>query len=121
MQPAARQEAGLAERLSSIRYGRSPWTATCAPPAGREYCARMVQSVYLAALKRARDYAGGASGLSKRIGLSADTLDAMLHEHESIPGWVFIRVLDYINDVESKREPAFWPHENSRAQGTTPF
>lgn len=81
----------------------------------------MVQSVYLAALKRARDYAGGVSALSKRIGLSADALDSMLHERESIPGWVFIRVLDYINDVESNREPAFWPHENRRARGSTLF
>lgn len=81
----------------------------------------MVQSVYLSALKRARDYAGGASALSKSVGLSADTLDSMLHEHEQIPGWVFIRVLDFINDVEAKREPAVWPHGEESAQGSTPF
>lgn len=59
-------------------------------------------SVYLAALRRARDLAGGVSFLSGKTGFNAETLDAMLHGREEIPGWVFLRVWDYINDAEAE-------------------
>src|SRR5205823_6555906 len=59
---------------------------------------RTVQQV---ALRHARDLAGGISFLARRIGVPADTLDAMVHGRESIPNWIFLRTVDYINEAEA--------------------
>jgi hypothetical protein len=54
-----------------------------------------------AALLRARDLAGGVSYLGRHLGIGAAALDAMLACTEEIPTWVFLRVVDYINDAEA--------------------
>lgn len=52
-------------------------------------------NLQLAMLKKARDVAGGVSFLARHVGLSTDYLEAMLHEREEIPQWVFLRLVDY--------------------------
>jgi hypothetical protein len=67
--------------------------------------------VRIAALKRARDLAGGVSYLARRIGIGADTLDEMLHGTEDIVSWVFLRAIDFIQDAEAANAvpPGFPP------------
>jgi hypothetical protein len=54
-----------------------------------------------AAMKRALDLAGGVTFLSNKVGVSAYALDAMLSGTEEIPMWLFLRVVDYINEAEA--------------------
>jgi hypothetical protein len=57
-------------------------------------------SVQAALLRRARDLAGGVSLLAKALQVSAYDLDDMLHAKAAIPTWLFLRAVDYVNDVE---------------------
>ncbi len=58
-----------------------------------------------AALRRARDLAGGVSYLAKHLHLTANDLDDMLHGREPIPTWVFLRAVDFVNEAESRGAP----------------
>ena len=58
-----------------------------------------------AALRRARDLAGGVSYLARQLHLTANDLDDMLHEREPIPAWVFLRCVDFVNEAESRNTP----------------
>ena len=62
----------------------------------------MAQSLQQAALKRARDIAGGVTFLGRAIQIPADALDAMIHGRAAIPTWLFLRVVDYVNEAEAK-------------------
>jgi hypothetical protein len=57
-------------------------------------------SVQAALLRRARDLAGGVSLLGRALEVSAYELDDMLHGKTQIPTWLFLRGVDYVNDVE---------------------
>jgi hypothetical protein len=63
------------------------------------------ESIRQAALKRARDLAGGVSYLGRKLGVGADALDAMMQGREPVPSWVFLRAVDFINDAESRGMP----------------
>jgi len=68
------------------------------------------KSLQHAALLRARDFAGGVSHLGRKIGIGADSLDAMLHGTVAIPSWLFLRLVDYLNEVEtSGAQPRDFP------------
>jgi hypothetical protein len=58
-------------------------------------------SLQVAALKRARDLAGGVSYLARKLGIGANSLDDMLHDKEPVPSWVFLRAVDFINEAET--------------------
>jgi hypothetical protein len=60
---------------------------------------RTVQQV---ALRYARDLAGGVTFLARLIRIPTLNLDEMLHGREAIPNWVFLRVVDFINETEAK-------------------
>jgi hypothetical protein len=57
-------------------------------------------SVQAALLRRARDLAGGVSLLARVLQVSANELDDMLHGKTPIPTWLFLRGVDYVNEVE---------------------
>jgi hypothetical protein len=46
------------------------------------------------------------SFLARKIGIGVHSLDAMLHGHEEIPSWVFLRAVDFINEA---RDESFTP------------
>jgi hypothetical protein len=73
-------------------------------------------SVQAALLRRARDLAGGVSLLAKALQVSAYDLDDMLHAKAAIPTWLFLRAVDYVNDVEQAGIP---PREVGATSGTT--
>jgi hypothetical protein len=52
-------------------------------------------NLHLAMLKKARDVAGGVTFLARKVEVSTDYLEAMLHQREEIPRWVFLRLVDY--------------------------
>jgi hypothetical protein len=56
-------------------------------------------SIQVAALRRARDLAGGVSYLARKLGIGANALDDMLHDKEPVPSWVFLRAVDFINEA----------------------
>jgi hypothetical protein len=58
-------------------------------------------SLQVAALKRARDLAGGVSYLARKLGIGVNSLDDMLHDKEPVPSWVFVRAVDFINEAET--------------------
>ena len=43
--------------------------------------------------------AGGVTFLSHAVNVTAKDLDDFLHGREPIPEWLFLRVLDYLNEV----------------------
>jgi hypothetical protein len=63
------------------------------------------ESVYQATLRRARDLAGGVSYLARSLGIGVYALDAMIQGAETVPTWVFVRAVDYINEVEARSTP----------------
>jgi len=65
------------------------------------------ESVQQAALRLARDLAGGISFLARHLGLPANDLDAMMHGREKTPTWVFLRAVDFINEVQQYERPGF--------------
>ena len=78
------------------------------------------KSVQEAVLRRARDLAGGVSYLAKHLHVSAADLDAMLHGVETIPSWVVLRAMDFINEAESRgiTPPGFPPDWQERPPDT---
>jgi hypothetical protein len=58
------------------------------------------ESIQQATLEHARDLAGGVTFLARKLGVGVHSLDAMLVGNEEIPGWVFLRAVDYINDPQ---------------------
>ena len=63
-----------------------------------------------AVLAYARDLAGGVTYLARKVGMGADSLDAMLHGAEPIPSWVFLRAVDFVNEArEQKTSPRGLP------------
>jgi hypothetical protein len=69
----------------------------------------MKESIQQATLRRARDLAGGVSFLARRIGVSADVLDAMIHGRDDTPAWIFLRAADYINEAEQNEAAPYFP------------
>jgi hypothetical protein len=74
------------------------------------------QSIQVASLSRARDLAGGVSYLARKLGVGANSLDAMLVGREEMPFWVFLRAIDFINDAEMSGSvppgfPADWQEQ----------
>jgi hypothetical protein len=59
----------------------------------------MRDSVQVSLLKIARDLAGGASLLERELQVTAINLDKMLRELAPIPTWLFLRAVDYVNNV----------------------
>ncbi len=57
----------------------------------------------MATLKRARQMAGGTPELGRALGIGRTSLEAMLLEREAIPTWLFLRIVDYINDAEARQ------------------
>jgi hypothetical protein len=57
-------------------------------------------SVQAGLLRRARDLAGGVSLLARTLQVSAYDLDDMLHAKTPVPTWLFLRVVDYVNETE---------------------
>jgi hypothetical protein len=57
-------------------------------------------SVQAGLLRRARDLAGGVSLLARALQVSANDLDEMLHGKAPVPAWLFLRAVDYVNDLE---------------------
>ncbi len=70
---------------------------------------KMKESIQQATLRRARDLAGGISFLARRIGVSADVLDAMMHGRQDTPAWIFLRAADYINEAEQIEVAPYFP------------
>jgi hypothetical protein len=60
----------------------------------------MAETVQLATLRHALDIAGDVFELSRRIGPGARSLLAMLRGDEEIPMWVFLRMVDYVNEQQ---------------------
>lgn len=74
--------------------------------------------VRIGALKRARDLAGGVSFLARRLGVGVDSLDAMIQGREEVPGWVFIKAVDFIREADDAGAvpPGFPPNWESSAR-----
>lgn len=74
--------------------------------------------VRIAALKRARDLAGGVSYLARRLGVGVDSLDAMIQGREEMPAWVFIHAVDFIQQADEAGAvpPGFPPNWESTAR-----
>lgn len=72
----------------------------------------------IAALKRARDLAGGVSYLARRLGVGANALDAMIQAREAVPAWVFIKAVDFIQSADDSGAlpPGFPPGWESSVQ-----
>jgi hypothetical protein len=72
----------------------------------------MAQGIQVAALELANTLAGGVSNLARKVGLNADTVDRMLWGREPVPTWVFLRVVDYINEArQSGATPPGFPQD----------
>jgi DNA-binding transcriptional regulator YdaS (Cro superfamily) len=69
----------------------------------------MAESVQLATLRRALELAGSAFVLARKVGLSSQSIFAMLEGTEAVPSWAFLRVADYINEEQERpyRQPDF--------------
>jgi hypothetical protein len=61
------------------------------------------ESVQQATLRRARDLAGGVTFLERKLGVGAQSLDAMIQGKVAVPNWIFIRAVDFINDTEGSK------------------
>ncbi len=57
-------------------------------------------TLQVAALKRARDLAGGVTYLARKLGIDSNSLDDMIQEKDGIPQWIFLRAVDFINETE---------------------
>lgn len=58
----------------------------------------MAKTIQLALLEHARDLAGGVSYLARSLGVGVNALDAMLHGHDPIPSWVFVKAVDFVEE-----------------------
>jgi hypothetical protein len=47
--------------------------------------------------------AGGVSLLARELQLPAITLDDMLQGRAPVPTWLFLRAVDYVNDVQGNK------------------
>ena len=65
--------------------------------------AAMRESVQVATLKLALSLAGSLYELGRKVGLSSGSVARMLEGIEQIPGWVFLRAADYINEEQERQ------------------
>lgn len=63
------------------------------------------ETVQQVAVRRARDFAGGVTYLSHHVGVTAHDLDDFIHGKAPVPQWLFFRVIDFLNDIESRKTP----------------
>lgn len=68
----------------------------------RYICAPMVETyrntVQYAALAQALKFAGGPEGLAAKLQVPAGFIETLLKGAEPIPQWVFLKIVDYINE-----------------------
>jgi hypothetical protein len=58
-------------------------------------------SLQQAALKRAIDLVGGVSQLGLALEVAANDLDIFMAGREATPNWLFLRVVDFLNEMET--------------------
>ena len=63
------------------------------------------ETIQQAALRLARDLAGGVSYLSSELGVPANTLDDLIQAREPVPHLLFLRVADYIATAQQRKDP----------------
>jgi hypothetical protein len=63
----------------------------------------MRHCVQVSLLKIARDMAGGVSLLARELQVAATNLDQMLQERDPVPTWLFLKAVDYVNDVQGNK------------------
>lgn len=72
----------------------------------------MSQTIQVAALELANTLAGGVWNLARIVGLNADSVDRMLWGRDPVPTWVFLRVVDFINESrQAGRTPPGFPRD----------
>jgi len=60
----------------------------------------MAESVQVATLKWGVQVAGSIFELARRVGLADSSIRAFLDGSERMPNWVFLRLVDYVNDEQ---------------------
>jgi hypothetical protein len=71
----------------------------------------MAESVQQATLRRAVKLAGDAHTLGRKLGLGSSSILAMASGDEQVPGWVFLRAADYINEQQESQAHPFVGHD----------
>jgi hypothetical protein len=78
----------------------------------------MRESVQLATLKLALRTAGSVFELGRKIGLASHSVALMLDGKTEIPGWVFLRAADYINEAQERQFRQPHTFDADRHEGT---
>ena len=70
-----------------------------------EDAAMSEETIQQAALRLARDLAGGVSYLSAELGMPANALDDLIQGKGHVPHSLFLRVADYIATARQRKDP----------------
>lgn len=59
----------------------------------------MAKSIQRATLELAIQRAGSKAALSRKLGPNPDTLEKMVTGESDIPMWLFLRIVDHLNEI----------------------